>query len=128
MLKNIVINFNSIARKYNIYFYASVVIALVILCLSVMPGYCGGINSGIKAHCFAYFVFSFTIGLNFIAKGLKRPLLKAAILAGTYGLLIEIVQSFIPYRNFELMDIIINYSSSLVATIPGAVLIKNRLL
>ena len=54
----------------------------------------------------------------------KSPLLKGALLAGLYGTFIELVQIFIPYRYFELTDIIINFSAAFIAIIPNFVFEK----
>lgn len=59
-------------------------------------------------HFFAYLLLSF---LTY--KTTKNKLLSFAI-AGTYGLNIEIVQLFIPYRNFSFLDILMNYLGSAV--------------
>lgn len=128
MLNKNIIKINEFAKRHNLYRWASLIFAVVILVLSVVPGFGGGINSGIGAHGTAYFVFSFTVGLYFRAGTLKSPLLKGAVLAGFYGLIIEIVQFCIPYRLFELQDILINFCAALMAMSPGYVMIKKKLI
>ncbi|MCP4716096.1 MAG: VanZ family protein, partial [Deltaproteobacteria bacterium] len=91
---------------------------------SVMPGFGGGINSGIRAHGIAYFVFSLTIGRYFASAGTSRPLMKAALAASAYGGLIETIQYAIPYRCGDIMDTVINCAAALAAMLPGALLLK----
>ena len=117
---------NELANKHNLYFYASLISAAIILALSVVPEFAGGINSGVTAHGSAYFIFSFTTALYFRSNGHKTPLLKGALLAGLYGVFIELVQFFIPYRNFDLLDILVNFSSALIAVFPNFVLIRSK--
>ena len=124
MIKNTVSGLNRFAKKHNLYLPALLAFAAIIMVLSVIPGCYGGINSGVKAHCLAYFVLSITAVLYFRGAERNNPLLKSILLAGSYGCLIEIIQHFIPYRDFDLLDILINCSSALTALAPGCVLMR----
>ncbi len=126
MIKEILIRFNEYAKRHNLYFFSSLFFALSILLLSVIPAFGGGINSGFHAHAPGYFVFSLTIALSLRAKNSNRPLIKGALMAGAYGMLIELIQFFIPYRNFELTDILFNFAAAMLAIIPSSILIKKK--
>ncbi|MBW2966305.1 VanZ family protein [Candidatus Woesearchaeota archaeon] len=69
-------------------------------------------NSGFPAHMFSYFVLSSAVLLYFSAKNFQKPFIKSALLAGSYGFFIEIIQFFISYRHFEVLDIIINFTGA----------------
>jgi hypothetical protein len=126
VLKNKIIDINELAKKHNLYFFASLIFAVTILVLSVIPGFAGGINTGVSAHGLAYFVFSLTAALYFRANRFKSPLLKAVLLAGLYGVFIEFVQYFISYRQFDVGDIFVNFSAALIAVIPNFVLMQKQ--
>ena len=82
----------------NLYLLSMIIFAAFILFLSIIPDVGGGVNSGISAHIIAYFMLSISTSLFIKADNYHYPLLKGAILAGTYGAIIEIVQNFIPYQ------------------------------
>ena len=106
MLVNWIKKTDQTVRKKNLYFYAVIFLAVTILVLSVIPGFGGGLNSGFSAHGLAYFVFAFVISLYLRTPAYRAAPLKAALLAGLYGTLIEGIQFFIPYRAFELTDMV----------------------
>ena len=110
----------------NLYLLSMIIFAAFILFLSIIPDVGGGVNSGISAHIIAYFTLSISTSLFIKADNYHYPLLKGAILAGTYGAIIEIVQNFIPYRRFELLDILLNYSGAFAAIIPLYIATKKR--
>ena len=54
-------------------------------------------------HFLAYALLSF---LLFKRTGTKKH---AFLIAGTFGLAIEVIQYFIPYRSFDVLDITVNF-------------------
>ena len=126
MFKSIVTGFNGYAVQTSLYLYGLVLFAVIILFFSVTPMIAGGINSGLNAHICGYSVFSFTALLFFRAKGINRVFLKAALFAGMYGVFIEIIQLFLPYRLFEFLDIVINFAAAFAGIVPGYFLAKNK--
>ncbi len=124
MLKSVVTAFNDFAVKNRLYLHLLVFFAILILFFSVTPVLGGGINSGISAHIIGYSVFSFSALLLFRSKKTSRIFLKAALFAGGYGALIEVIQFLIPFRLFEISDIITNFSASAAGIVPGYFLVK----
>jgi hypothetical protein len=118
--------FNLFAQKHGLYRYGSMLIAVLILIFSVVPNIGRGINAGFGAHAVAYFSFSLITGLHFRASRAKSPLLKGAVLASLYGMLIEGIQHFIPYRFFELTDMAVNCAAAFLAVLPNAALIRTH--
>jgi len=110
MLKKI----NKLAVKYNLYLFLSIIFAIFIFLGSIMPeiGTDTIKNSGFIAHLFSYFVLSLTILLYLSSKKFQKPFIKAALISGSYGMFIEFVQIFLSYRNFQIFDIIINFSGA----------------
>jgi glycopeptide antibiotics resistance protein len=126
VFKTIVMGLNGYAAQTSLYLYSLVFFAVIILFFSVTPMIAGGINSGFKAHICGYSVFSFTALLFFRAKGINSVFLKAALFAGMYGVFIEIIQLFLPYRLFEFLDIVINFAAAFAGVVPGYFLAKNK--
>ena len=126
MFKSIVTGLNGYAVQTSLYLYGLVLFAVIILFFSVTPMIAGGINSGLNAHICGYFIFSFTALLFFRAKGINRFFLKAALFAGVYGVFIEAIQLFLPYRLFEFLDIVINFAAAFAGVVPGYFLAKNK--
>ena len=126
MIKSVVTGLNGYAVQTSLYLYCLVLFAVIILFFSVTPMIAGGINSGFNAHICGYSVFSFTALLFFRAKGINRVFLKAALFAGMYGVFIETIQFFLPYRLFEFLDIIINFAAAFAGVVPGYFLAKNK--
>ena len=126
MFKTIVTGFNEFAVQTRLYLYFLIVFAVIILLFSVLPVVAGGINSGLSAHACGYFIFSFTALLFFRAKRINNAFLKAVLFVGTYGIFIEIIQVFLPYRLFEFLDIIINFGAAFAGIVPGYFLAKNK--
>jgi hypothetical protein len=119
---------NNQPKRPNLYLFVTLFLAVMILLLSVVPGFGGGINSGVPIHSSAYFVLSLSIALYFRTRPFSNPLVRAAFLAGMYGAFIEFVQFFIPYRQFELLDILIDFSAAFIAIVPHFILIKKKLI
>ena len=126
VLKAIVMGLNGYAVQTSLYLYCLILFAVIILFFSVTPMIAGGINSGLSAHICGYSVFSFTALLFFRAKGINKVFLKAALFAGMYGVLIEIIQFFVSYRLFEFLDIATNFSAAVAGIVPGYFLVKYR--
>ena len=126
MFKSIVTGFNGYAVQTSLYLYCLVLFAVMILFFSVTPMIAGGINSGLSAHACGYFIFSFTALLFFRAKGINGVFLMAALFAGMYGVFIEIIQLFLPYRLFEFLDIVVNFSAAVAGIVPGYFLVKYK--
>jgi glycopeptide antibiotics resistance protein len=126
MLKSMVTGFNGYAVQTSLYLYCLVLFLVIILFFSVTPMIAGGINSGLSAHVCGYSVFSFTALLFFRAKRINNIFLKAALFAGMYGVFIEIIQLFLPYRLFEFLDIVVNFSAAVAGTVPGYFLVKYK--
>ena len=61
MIRSFVMGINGYAVQTNLYSYSLVLFAGIILFFSVTPMIAGGINSGLGAHTFGYFIFSFTV-------------------------------------------------------------------
>jgi len=61
-------------------------------------------------HYFLYFGFSYFIFVTYNESStyLKHPYLATIMSASIYGLIIEVVQYFLPYRHFSFLDIVIN--------------------
>jgi len=77
------------------------------------------INTGIGMHVIAYGTLCFLICMWLLVSGTTHaPVLYAFIFTCLYGLLIECVQFGIPYRSFEVGDIMINCLAAAVAMIP----------
>jgi len=114
-------------NKSNIYLAIAIFFLMSILFFSVIPGVEIGpaSNSGFVSHIISYFMLSFVLSLYLLEKDTKKPLLKAALIAGSYGLLIEFIQFFIPYRFFEVKDILTNFVGVfLVLFVPFKKIIK----
>jgi|SRR3989344_2315735 len=95
-----------------IYVFLSLVLVISIFYFSVTSGADVkgfSINAGFLPHLIAYFLLSFLIFKS------TNSFKLAVFLSGTYGFIIEIVQYFVPYRSFQVIDVVLNYfGSSLV--------------
>jgi VanZ family protein len=91
------------------YLIATIILAVLILYFSVIPVMHienMELNAGTLKHLAIYFLLAFAI-----YKTTDNPKI-AFLSAGAYGILIESIQYFIPYRSFSLFDIILNYAGS----------------
>jgi VanZ family protein len=113
-MKQIIQKINHIAIKHNLYLFLSIIFAIFIFIGSITPETGGDIikNSGVPAHFISYFVLSSAVLLYISGKNFQKPFIKAALLAGSYGIFIEFVQFFIPYRHFEVYDMLINFTGA----------------
>lgn len=128
MIETLVKNLNRVAADRNIYLYFLILYALLILIFSVVPAAKSGMNSGLGAHVSGYAVLSFSAVLFLRARAVRQLYLKAFLFAGSYGFLIEMIQYFIPYRQFDLFDILVNFTAAVSGTLPGYFLIKKELI
>ena len=113
-------------KKSNLYLFMSLLFGSLIFLFSVISVSGTGVNSGISAHTIAYFVFSFVLGVYFRSIALTYPETKAALFAGIYGIFIECIQYLIPYREFDVFDILFNFSAAFAAIIPAIALLKKN--
>ena len=69
------------------------------------------ISSGFSylVHFVAYFVLAMSWFFYFDKHDIHTVLLKSALIAGTYGCFIEVIQLFTPTRLFDFLDIVLNY-------------------
>ncbi len=97
---------------------------VVIFIFSIIPSLEGGLNSGFSTHVLVYSLLSILMVMYFKVGNMPYPWMKGVLLAGSFGFFMELIQFFIPYRKFELEDIIINYLSALIAVFPGYFIMK----
>lgn len=93
--------------------------AAVILFFSVSPSIGGGLNSGLGAHGTAYFLLCLLMIGLLRSLGWQGALWWSVILTGLYGAAIELVQALIPYRAFEVADIVVNCAAAGLALVPA---------
>jgi len=116
-------------KLFVVYAFLTVVAALAILMLSVMPplSLTPSIpaNSGVNLHLLAYGALCVLLcmWLNFAGKT-RTPAVHAAFLTSLYGVLIECVQFGVSYRSFEMSDILINCFAAAIMIIPCHVIIR----
>jgi len=115
MLKKI----NNIAVKHNLYLFLSIIFAISIFLGSITPKVSLGSikNSGFFAHFTYYFILSSIVLLYLLGRKFQKPFIKAILLTGSYGILIEFIQFSIFYRNFQILDIITNFSGAFLILI-----------
>ncbi len=65
-------------------------------------------------HCLAYTMLSFVVTNTSYLKSVNRPRFFSFSYAFILGLLIEIVQFFLPFRQFEAGDIVYNFLGSIL--------------
>ncbi|MBU0614726.1 MAG: VanZ family protein [Nanoarchaeota archaeon] len=107
--------------KIKIKIFLPIIISLFILFWSVVipvyvPGLAGPVilNAGVVPHTIAYLTLSCSWFFYLTKKNINKTLVISAVLAGTYGILIEIVQSFLPYRYFSVADMGVNFAGALL--------------
>ncbi len=103
----------------NVYGICTAGAAFSIAMLSVLPPLqivsIGFANWGTWAHVSAYVMLCFLSGMWLLGRTVRYPLAYAALFCVAFGIMIECVQSLVPYRHFEAVDILINCSAVLVA-------------
>lgn len=112
-----------------LYAVLTAVAALVILVLSFMPALYlkPGIsaNSGVILHLLAYGTLCVLLCLLLHCAGKTRtPALQAAFLTFLFGVLVECLQFCVPYRSFELSDILVNSCAAATVIMPCHVIIR----
>jgi VanZ family protein len=103
--------------------------AVTILVLSVMPplSLSSGTpaNSGLVPHIIAYGTLCFLTCMWLrVADNSQSPELRAFVFTSLYGLFVECVQFCVPYRSFEMSDILINCLAAATAIIPCYAMIR----
>ena len=112
-----------------LYAALTVAAALAILILSVLPPLSFNAstpaNFGSVLHSIAYGILCILTGIWLhVAGKTSNPVLYAALLSSLFGLFIECVQYGVPYRSFEISDILINCFAAAVAIIPCRAILR----
>jgi len=107
----------------------TVAAAVIILVLSVMPplSLTDGTpaNSGLIPHMIAYGTLCFLTCMWLrVADNSQSTVLRGFVYTSLYGLFIECVQFCVPYRSFEMGDILINCLAAATAIIPCYAIIR----
>jgi VanZ family protein len=89
-----------------IYAYAFLVFVISVIPVSVP--YSQKIPVDKITHFFIYLIFAFLVSNTLVLKHYKHNRLKGFFYSFSLGLIIEIVQYFLPYRTFEVLDIFSN--------------------
>jgi len=87
----------------------------------------GGIsaNSGMIPHGIAYAILCFLICMWLRFAGTTQaPIVCAFFVSAMYGFFVECIQFGLPYRSFEMGDILLNCSAAAIATLPCYVAIR----
>lgn len=104
------------ARIAKVLFWLSII---VIILVSIQPGASTKFFSGLDK--FAHFISFFTITFLFlVAFKLKKPYLSSMILLAAFGLGIEVVQHYLPYRISSWYDFV----ADITGIIFGGLLFK----
>jgi len=98
-------------RKRDFYLCLTVLWLILLFYLSTAPSLPGPVipsfNFSLR-HLSFYFLFSFLIYKS------TKNLALAIFLSGTYGLLLETLQFTLPYRTFDVLDIVANYCGAVL--------------
>ncbi len=108
---------------------------LIILVFSVMPALSLGAGisansvmiprSGMIPHVIAYATLCFLICMWLRFAGTTQALIVCVFfVSAMYGFIVECIQFGLPYRSFEMADILINCSAAAIATLPCYVAIR----
>jgi len=127
-LKDWTVPVDAWCERYRLYCLASVLCAVIILFFSVIPVVEGGINAGVQAHCAAYGFFSLVLGLYCKTRQYRYPFLISAAAASLWGLALECLQYPIPYREFELQDMLLNVGAAFAGIVPNYLLARYGLI
>ena len=107
-------------EKDLIFISISMLLAVLILYYSIVQPTSSGVKAGLNIdkikHFIAYALLSFSLYMS------KMPKKHAFLVAGTYGLVIELIQMGMIARAFSFFDVIANYLGSAVVLLIG---IKN---
>ncbi len=102
-------------KREGVTLFFALAVAVSILLFSVTPGVGNGLNSGVDKHLVGYFALSLATGFYARQRGWPAPLLLAALVSGSYGALIELAQSLIPFRDGNVTDALFNYAGAFIA-------------
>ena len=97
-----------------IYAYTFFVVIVSIIPISIR--YNQGIPLDKITHFFLYFIFSFLVSNTLALKDYRHNCIKGFFYVFIIGVMIEIIQYFLPYRSFELLDIFSNSFGALLGT------------
>jgi len=99
------------------------IIALTVMFLSTTErDYAVGAASNDKInHAIAFLALALTACI-----GWPKRVRSAVILVMGYGLLIEVIQSFLPYRQFSLLDWVADIVGAVLGMLVAAALMRNR--
>jgi len=126
--KNIIKRLDRTFGKFNLYLLSSIVLSAWILFFSIAKGVETQtiMTFNPHSHIISYFMLSLSLSLHFLSNNSINALLRAALIAGFYGILIELIQLFIPYRSFQIFDIFLNFVGSFSVFIVYLLLIICR--
>jgi hypothetical protein len=119
----------SVYKLIVLHAFLTVGAAVAILVLSVMPplSLTDGTpaNSGMVLHIIAYGTLCLLTCMWLrVANNSQSPVLRAFVFTSMYGLFVECVQFGVPYRSFEMSDILINCLAAATAIIPCYAMIR----
>jgi hypothetical protein len=66
-------------------------------------------------HFFGFGIFAFLLAWGYYKNKSSAVLVRSGLLAGLFGVVIEVYQSFLPYRDFSVVDIGIDLAGIAVA-------------
>jgi len=110
-------------KKEKIYLISTIILALGILIFSLVKviffnlGRLTLMTSGFVTHFVAYFLLSSCFALYLKEKKVSNYILIAIISASMYGVTMECLQYFTPYRFMDYKDMIVNAIGSSLAII-----------
>ncbi len=90
---------------------------LIIMVFSILPNFNSGViqltsykltTSGFFIHLFSYFIATLLCSKAF-RKVSFNFILTSVVIISLYGILLEVVQLFLPYRTFNYYDILANF-------------------
>lgn len=101
--------------------YSVILCSVFIVLLSVLPV---TVPEGISfpffdkaAHSIMYLALSFLATNTLYLKNNRKPKLRGILYAFSLGLVVEIIQYFLPYRDYELLDIWFNLLGSYIGSL-----------
>ncbi|MCK5287905.1 MAG: VanZ family protein [Candidatus Omnitrophica bacterium] len=101
--------------------YSVIGCSIFIVLLSVLPV---KVPEGISfpfidkvAHSLMYFILSLLATNTLYLKNNKNSKLKGILYAFSLGLVIEIIQFFLPYRDYQLSDVAFNFLGSYIGSL-----------
>lgn len=123
------INITGITIRVVMHVALMIVSAFAILVLSVIPPlvFSNGelIGSGIIPHIIAYGILCIMSCIWFYVAGISSyPVLASVLICIIYGCVVECIQFVVPYRTFELSDILVNCAAVLAFALPAKLIIQ----